>query len=315
MAQFWTDRGNGARPRIDDAVPGHWTERALPLSLRPYARLARLERPIGWWLLLLPGWWAIALAAVVSGKAPDARLLALFLAGAIVMRGAGCVYNDIVDRELDARVRRTRNRPLPAGDVSVRQALLFLLGLGAAGLAVLLQLNAAAAWLGVASLALVLAYPHMKHITYWPQAFLGLTFSWGAMLGWTAARGALEWPALALYAGGAFWTMAYDTIYAHQDREDDLLAGVKSTALLLGRDTPRWLAVFFALALAFLALAGWLAGAGWPFFAGVAGAGLHAIRQLRRLDIDDPASCLRTFRSNRDFGLIIFAGAVADAVF
>ncbi len=302
--------------RVADALPDHWSERLLPAGARPYARLMRLERPIGWWLLLLPGWWAIALAAVASGqRMPDLKLLALFLVGAVVMRGAGCVYNDIVDRDLDARVERTRSRPLPSGQVGLRQAWIFLVGLALAGLLVLLQLNGEAILLGIASLGLVLVYPHMKRYTYWPQVFLGLAFNWGAILGWAAVRGAVEWPALALYAGGIFWTLSYDTIYAHQDREDDLLVGVKSTALRLGENTPRWLAVFLALAVGLFALAGWLAGTGPVYYLGVAAAAMHGLWQLRLLDIHDPATCLRLFRANRDFGLLIFAGAVLDAIF
>ncbi len=308
-----TDTSSHARMGVADAVSGHWAERILPAPLRPYARLARLERPIGWWLLLLPGWWAIALAGLAAGhKWPDWRLLALFWAGAVVMRGAGCVYNDIIDRDIDARVARTRSRPLPSGQVTLKQAVAFLMALGLAGLIVLLQLNRTAIWLGVASLGLVLIYPHMKRFTYWPQAFLGLAFNWGAILGWAAVRGTVEPPALALYAAGIFWTLAYDTIYAHQDREDDLLAGVKSTALKLGRDTPRWLAGFFATSIACLALAGWLAGAGAVFFATLAAAAAHAIWQLRKLDIDDAGVCLKLFRANRAYGLIVFAAIVLD---
>ncbi len=302
--------------RVADALPDHWSERLLPAGARPYARLMRLERPIGWWLLLLPGWWAIALAAVASGeRMPDLKLLALFLVGAVVMRGAGCVYNDIVDRDLDARVERTRSRPLPSGQVGLRQAWIFLTGLALIGLLVLLQLNREAILLGLASLGLVLIYPHMKRYTYWPQVFLGLAFNWGAILGWAAVRGAVEWPALALYAGGIFWTLSYDTIYAHQDREDDLLVGVKSTALRLGDRTPHWLAVFLSLATGLFALAGWLSGAGPIYYMGVFAAALHGAWQLRLLNIHDPATCLRLFRANRDFGLLIFAGAMLDAIF
>ncbi len=315
MTQAKTHPDDNAGLRVADAVPDHWAERILPARLRPYARLARLERPIGWWLLLLPGWWAIALAAVASGqKWPDIRLLALFLAGSIVMRGAGCVYNDIVDRDIDGKVARTRLRPIPSGQVTVKQAWAFLIGLSLTGLLVLVQLNWAAILLGVASLGLVLVYPHMKRYTYWPQVFLGLAFNWGAILGWAAARGAVEWPAVFLYLGGIFWTLAYDTIYAHQDREDDLLVGVKSTALRLGRQTPRWLAAFFALSLACIAIAGWLAGAGAVFFAGIGLAALHAVWQLKSLDIDDPATCLKLFRANREYGLIVFAAIVLDAL-
>jgi len=314
MNQRDAHHGSDLPPPVADAVSGHWAERLLPASLRPYARLMRLERPVGWWLLLLPGWWAIALAAVASGTWPDIRLLALFLLGSIVMRGAGCVYNDIVDRDIDARVERTRNRPLPSGQVSPAQAWAFLAALLFTGLMVLLQLNWAAIALGAASLLLVIIYPHMKRYTWWPQFFLGLAFNWGAILGWAAARGKVEWPAIALYAGGIFWTLAYDTIYAHQDRADDMIAGVKSTALRLGEATPRWLKIFFSLALALIALGGWLAGAGPVFFIAVAVAGVHAGWQITRLDINDAGTCLRLFRANRDFGLIIFTGAVIDAL-
>ncbi len=305
----------GAASRVADALPDHWTERWLPVRWRPFARLMRLERPVGWWLLLLPGWWAIVLAQVmVGGGLPDLKVMALFLVGAIVMRGAGCVYNDIVDRDIDAKVARTRSRPLPSGQVSVRQAWGFLLVLALIGLGVLLQLNGMAIGLGVASLGLVLVYPHMKRYTYWPQVFLGLAFNWGALLGWAAVRSTLEAPALALYGAGILWTLAYDTIYAHQDREDDLMAGVKSTALRLGERTPVWLAGFFIGSIALLALAGGLAGAGWPWFLGVAAAAGHAAWQLVRLDIHDPQRCLQLFRANRDLGLFVFAGGLADTL-
>ena len=305
----------GTDGRVADALPRHWVDHWLPIGARPYARLARLERPIGWWLLLLPGWWSIALAQVPAGGGlPDIRLLTLFLIGAIVMRAAGCTFNDIVDRDFDGRVERTRSRPIPSGQVSLPQAMAFLVALGFAGLAVLLQFNGFAIALGVLSLATVVVYPFMKRVTYWPQVFLGLAFNWGALLGWAAVHGRLDAPAIALYLGGIMWTLAYDTIYAHQDKEDDALIGLKSSALKLGSATPRWLAVFFAAALGLVALAGWLAGAGAIYHIGVAAAGAHAVWQLARLDIDDPARCLQLFRSNRDFGLLIFAAAVADSL-
>ncbi len=307
------DAATAGDGRVADALPGHWSERWLPASWRPYARLMRLERPVGWWLLLLPGWWAVVLAQVAAGGGlPDLKVMALFLVGAIVMRGAGCVYNDIVDRDIDAKVARTRSRPLPSGQVSVRQAWAFLIVLALIGLVVLLQLNATAIGLGVASLGLVLIYPHMKRYTYWPQVFLGLAFNWGAVLGWAAVRGTVEAPALALYGAGILWTLAYDTIYAHQDREDDLIAGVKSTALKLGDRTPAWLAGFFGGMTALLALAGWLAGAGWPWYLGVAAAAAHALWQLARLDIHDAQRCLQLFRANRDLGLMVLAGGLLD---
>jgi 4-hydroxybenzoate polyprenyltransferase len=305
----------GTDEPVADALPRHWVDHWLPVAARPYARLARLERPIGWWLLLLPGWWSIALAQVAAGGGlPDIRLLTLFLIGAIVMRGAGCTFNDIVDRDFDARVARTRSRPIPSGKVSLRQAQAFLVLLAFIGLAILLQFNLFAIALGALSLLTIVVYPFMKRVTYWPQVFLGIAFNWGALLGWAAVHGRLDAAAIVLYLGGIAWTLAYDTIYAHQDKEDDALIGIKSTALKLGASTPRWLACFFAAALGLIAAAGWLAGAGPLYHIGVAAAGLHAVWQLARLDIDDPARCLKLFRSNRDFGLLIFAAAVADSL-
>jgi 4-hydroxybenzoate polyprenyltransferase len=296
---------------VADAVPRHWADRLLPKPLRPYARLARLERPIGWWLLLLPGWWAVILAQVPQGGLPDIGALALFLAGAILMRGAGCTFNDIVDRRLDAAVERTRLRPIASGQVATGQAVAFLGAQLIAALLILLQFNPLTIALGAASLALVAIYPFMKRITHWPQLFLGLAFNWGALLGWAAIGGSLPAAAIALYVGGIFWTLAYDTIYAHQDKEDDILIGVKSTALKLGSATRQWLVFFFAAALAMIALAGWLAGAGPAFLAGVVAAAVHAGWQVRHLDTDDPGNCLAVFRSNRDFGLLILAGSLA----
>lgn len=296
---------------VADALPLHWADRLLPQGLRPYARLARLERPIGWWLLALPGWWSISLAQVSKGGGvPELRLLGLFLAGAIIMRGAGCTLNDIVDRDFDAQVMRTRSRPIPSGQVSVRAALLFLVALLGMGLTVLLQLNDLSIALGAASLVLVAIYPFMKRLTYWPQLFLGLAFNWGALLGFTAVSGQITLAAISLYLGGVSWTLAYDTIYAHQDKEDDALIGVKSTALKLGAATRPWVAAFFLSALAMIDLAGILAGASVIFHLAVAAAAVHAAWQLSQLDTDDPDNCLRLFRSNREFGLIIFAGAL-----
>ena len=301
--------------RPADAIPTHWTERHLPDAWLPYARLMRLERPVGWQLLLIPGLWSVTLAQIAEGGGwPDWWLLGLLFIGSVVMRGAGCVYNDIVDRDIDAKVERTRNRPLPSGQVSLQQAVAFMLALLAVGLAVLLQLKRPAQVVAVASLALVAIYPFMKRVTFWPQLFLGLTFNWAALVGWVAVRGRLEWPALLLYTAGVFWTLAYDTIYAHQDREDDLIAGVKSTALRLGAATHRWLVGFFATTVLFLALAGWSAAAGPFWYAGVLAAAVHAAWQVRTLDIDDARCCLKLFRANRDFGLLVFAGALIDSV-
>jgi 4-hydroxybenzoate polyprenyltransferase len=309
-----TGKVTGGR-RVADSVEGHWAERWLPEAVRPYARLARLERPIGWWLLLLPGWWSIALATIKQGGGlPDPRLLALFFVGAVLMRGAGCTFNDLVDRDVDAEVARTSGRPLPSGQVSPSGAVLFMLALGLAALLVLVQFNTFAIVLGLASAAPIAVYPFMKRITYWPQLFLGIAFNWGALLGWAAVTGSLASAPILLYAGGIAWTLAYDTIYAHQDKDDDLLIGLKSTALKFGAATPRWLLLFFALALLLIWFAGLLAGAGWVFTIGIVAAGFHAIWQLRQLDIADAGRCLMLFRSNRDFGLLVFAGAVLDSL-
>ena len=279
----------------------------LPQRLRPFAVLARLDKPIGTWLLLWPGLWSVALA---TDGLPDIRLLALFAAGALVMRSAGCVYNDIVDRDFDARVERTRDRPIAAGVISVKTALVFLTLLLAIGLAILLQLNGFAILLGIASLVLVFTYPFMKRITYWPQAFLGLTFNWGALLGWAAVEGGLSWPAGLLYAGGIAWTLGYDTIYAHQDKEDDALIGVKSSALALGDKTKPWLWIFYSLTLAGFAAAGALSHIAWPFYAGLGAAALLFIWQATTLKTANGVDCLAKFKLNFWVGVVIFAGIV-----
>ncbi len=294
-----------------DIPRGNWIDRLVPHAVRPYLRLVRLDRPIGTWLLLLPSWWGLALAAVAW---PDPWLLVMFAIGAVVMRGAGCVYNDIVDRDFDARVARTADRPIPSGAVSVRQAIVFLIVLLAIGLAVLLQLNGFAIALGAASLLLVFTYPLAKRVTYWPQAVLGLTFNWGALLGWAAVTGDLAAPALALYAAGFFWTLGYDTIYAHQDKDDDALIGVKSSALRLGAATRPWLFAFYAATVALLGLAGWIADLGWLYWLGLALAAGHLEWQAARVDIDDPADCLAKFRANRIVGWLVLVGIVAGQV-
>jgi 4-hydroxybenzoate polyprenyltransferase len=294
-----------------DIPVGNWIDRWIPPPARPYLRLMRLDRPIGTWLLLFPCWWSAALAA--DGW-PDPLLMALFAVGAVVMRGAGCTVNDIADHEFDAQVARTRTRPIPSGAVSVRQAAAFLALQLAVGLLVLVQLNLFAMVVGAASLLLVFPYPFMKRITWWPQAWLGLTFNWGALLGWAAVRGDIGAPALLLYAAGLFWTLGYDTIYAHQDKDDDALIGVKSTALRLGDATPGWLAAFYGAALALIAAAGWFAGLGWPFWPLLAVAGLQLAWQVKAVDIDDPADCLAKFKSNRGFGWLLLAAVIAGRV-
>ena len=296
-----------------DIPRGNWIDRLTPRPAQPYLRLARLDRPIGTWLLLLPGWWALALAPPNRGW-PDPWLFALFGIGAILMRGGGCVINDLFDRDFDARVARTADRPIASGAVSIPRALLFLAALfGVSGL-ILVQFNTFAIAVGVASLALVVPYPLMKRITWWPQAWLGLTFNWGALLGWAAVRGDIGAPALVLYAAGFFWTLGYDTIYAHQDKEDDALVGIKSTARLFGDRSRPWIGGFYAVCVVLLALAGWLAGLTWPFFGGLALAAAHLVWQTASADFDDPKNCLTRFKSNRDFGLIVLAAIVAGRV-
>ncbi len=299
-----------ARPSPQQAVPrpgANLILSILPRRLRPFAVLARLDKPIGTWLLLWPGLWSVALAAPAL---PDVRLLALFAAGALVMRSAGCVYNDIVDRDFDARVARTRSRPIASGAIQVKTAIAFLALLLALGLVILLHLNLFAILLGVASLALVFTYPFMKRITYWPQAFLGLTFNWGALLGWAAVENGLAWPAGLLYAGGIAWTLGYDTIYAHQDKEDDALIGVKSSALALGEKSRPWISAFYLLALAGFAAAGALADIAWPFYAGLGAVAVLFIRQAAALKIDEPGDCLAKFKLNFWVGAVMFAGIV-----
>jgi 4-hydroxybenzoate polyprenyltransferase len=302
-----------AAGRVADST-GNWVDKTAPAWSRPYLRLARADRPIGSWLLLLPCWWSAALAADHAGAAlPNPRHLVLFAIGTVAMRGAGCTGNDLVDRDLDARVERTRSRPIPSGEVSVRAAWGFLMLQALVGLAVLVQFNAFTIVLGIASLAIVVVYPFLKRITYWPQIGLGLAFSWGALMGWAAAFGRLDAPALLLYAGAIAWVIGYDTIYAHQDREDDALIGIKSTARLFGARTHRALAVFYTLAVVLIGVALVLGGARWPAWIGLIAFAAHLAWQIRRLDISDPALCLRIFKSNRDAGLLLFAGLLVDA--
>ena len=321
---------------VADAARDDWTTR-LPSPLRPYAQLARWDRPIGWWLLLWPCWWSVGLAlnaffgrssaegGQFTASADGAidvwltalALLALFWLGAVAMRGAGCTWNDIADRDLDAGVARTRSRPLPSGRTTVRRALVFLVAQLLVGLGVLLSVGAIgsvdAIWLGFLAVPIVVAYPFAKRITSWPQVVLGLAFSWGALMGWMALFGSLSLTPLLLYAGCIAWTVGYDTIYAHQDREDDTLMGIRSTARLFGGRTRPAIAVIYALALLLFASAFWAAGVHPVAWLGLALAGTHMARQIVRLDIDDAAQCLMLFKSNTQIGWLIFAGLIAGA--
>lgn len=311
-----------AQGRVADAPSGHWVYRVLPRRAWPYAQLARWDRPIGWILLLWPCWWSAALAAVAFARPEDPLLsllpnawhLVLFLIGAIVMRGAGCTYNDIVDEKIDAEVERTRSRPLPSGQVSRRQAWLFLVLQALIGLVVLLQFNSFTILLGLCSLAIVAAYPFMKRITNWPQLVLGLAFSWGALMGWSAEFADLDGAAVLLYAGSIMWVIGYDTIYAHQDKEDDALVGVRSTARLFGDNTKSWLIGLYGGALVCFASAFASVEAPMPALAGLLAAGAHMARQISVLDIDDPDQCLKLFKSNATVGWLIFLGLIGGGV-
>lgn len=300
-----------SRTLLGDIPVNNWIDRFAPSVVRPYFRLMRLDRPIGTWLLLFPCWWSIALA---TPGWPDWWLMVLFGVGAVIMRGAGCVINDISDRDFDGRVERTRARPIPSGAVSVFQALVFLAFLLLLGLGILLSLNPFAMAVGAASLFLVVPYPLMKRITNWPQAWLGLTFNWGALLGWAAVTGSLGAAPVVLYGAGFFWTLGYDTIYAHQDKEDDALIGVKSTALRLGGKTRPFLFVFYALTIVLIALAGGLAGKGWLFYLFLIPAAVQLVWQAVRVRIDVSSDCLNTFKSNRWFGGLLLVGIIAGSL-
>ncbi len=277
--------------------------------MNAYLRLMRLHQPVGIWLLLWPCWWSAAMAA---GGLPPLHILVLFALGAIVMRSAGCIINDMADREIDRQVERTRIRPLASGELSIRQAGLLLIGLLAAGFVIVLLLGPVVLLWGVLSLIPVTVYPFMKRISWWPQLFLGLTFNWGALMGWAAVRGTVEWPAILLYIGGIFWTLGYDTIYAHQDKRDDQRIGIKSLALRLGQNTKKAVGLFYLLAVLGWAAAGWTAGSGIGFFASLALAQLHFGWQLCRVNLDDPVSCRRMFVSNSWLGVLLFTGLLAQ---
>jgi len=291
-----------------DAVAQSWVENS-PRRLRPYLQLMRLDRPIGSWLLFWPCVCGLVLGAMADERGftdwRDFYYVALFGIGTMVMRGAGCAFNDIVDRKFDAQVARTRGRPIPSGRVSVPAAAIFTLFLALIGLAVLVQFNRFTVLLGVASLVLVAVYPFMKRITWWPQAWLGLTFNWGALMGFAALQGHLAAPAYVLYIGCFFWTLGYDTIYAHQDKEDDALIGVKSTALLFGEMSSVWIAGFYILTFVFVSLAGVAATKSWWAVALMLPAAAQLFWQVASLQIHDSAGCLTLFRANRESGLLM----------
>ncbi|XP_020239158.1 4-hydroxybenzoate polyprenyltransferase, mitochondrial [Cajanus cajan] len=288
-----------------------WIDLYLPRQVQPYARLARLDKPIGTWLLLWPCMWSISLAAT-PGQLPDFKMMALFGCGALLLRGAGCTVNDLLDRDIDTMVERTKLRPVASGLLTPFQGLCFLGFQLLLGLGILLQLNNYSRILGASSLLLVFSYPLMKRFTFWPQAYLGLTFNWGALLGWAAVKGSLD-PSvvLPLYASGVFWTLVYDTIYAHQDKEDDLKVGVKSTALRFGDSTKEWISGFGIACLGGLAVSGFNAEIGWPYYASLAAASGHLGWQIWTVDLSSRADCNRKFVSNKWFGAIIFGGILA----
>ncbi|WP_295814653.1 4-hydroxybenzoate octaprenyltransferase [uncultured Nitratireductor sp.] len=319
MEKVQSRQGQG---RVADAPSGHWVYRVLPRGLWPYAQLARWDRPIGWQLLLWPCWWSAALAASAYAQpgAPLAEVLpslwhlALFLVGAVAMRGAGCTYNDLVDERIDNAVERTRSRPLPSGQVTRGQAWAFLIAQALLGLLVLVQFNAFAIALGFASLLVVAVYPFAKRFTDWPQLFLGLAFSWGALMGWAADFESLALAPVLLYFGSILWVIGYDTIYAHQDKEDDAIVGVRSTARLFGDRTRQWLIALYGGALLFFAVAFALAEVPMPALAGLVAAGAHMARQIRVIDIDNPDQCLALFRSNNVVGWLIFLGLIGGGL-
>jgi 4-hydroxybenzoate polyprenyltransferase len=302
----------GRPDALPDARPHSLVLRLTPDFALPYVQLARLDRPIGWELLLAPCWWATALAGDALHRGPDVWRLLLFLIGAIAMRGAGCTYNDILDRDLDAGVARTKGRPLPSGRVSARAATVFLVAQALVGLAVLIAFNRFSIGLGLASLVVVAVYPLTKRVTSWPQAALGLAFSCGALMGWSARFGALGVPALLLYAAAFCWTIGYDTIYALQDARDDAIVGIKSTARLFGRHARLGIGAFYLLtalltqAALLTAGGGWIAEVGWAAFAA------HLVWQLSKVEGASEATALRLFRANRDAGLLLFVGFAVE---
>lgn len=305
---------NEIEGRVADAVRGHWADHFLPTWFRPYARLSRLERPIGWWLLFWPCLWSLTLAVASGASDAQPALLSIFhymlafWVGSVAMRGAGCTYNDLVDHKIDEMVERTRSRPLPSNQVTRKKAWIWLGLQLLVGLLVLLQFNAYTIALGLSSLWVVAIYPFMKRITNWPQLVLGLAFSWGALVGWSAITGSIALAPILMYIGSIAWTIGYDTIYAHQDREDDVMIGVKSTALLFADHTKQWLIFFYSIMILMMLASFVAAGAAWPAFVGLAIAAGHMGWQIRILDIDNSDQCLALFKSNSQIGWLIMAG-------
>ncbi|MEQ1719355.1 MAG: 4-hydroxybenzoate octaprenyltransferase [Hyphomicrobium sp.] len=298
---------------VADAPVANWVDRLAPARLRPFLRLGRFDRPIGTWLLLFPCWWSQTLAEVSRGQPyPSLSMLGLFALGALAMRAAGCAYNDYVDRDIDAQVARTRNRPIPSGQVSPAAALAFVAVMALLGLGVLLAFNTFTILLAIASLAIVACYPFAKRFTSYPQFVLGLAFNWGALVGWCAVKGSIEMPALLLYAGCVLWTIGYDTIYAHQDKDDDALLGLGSTAITFADNTISYVGALYAGAVLLWLAAGMMAGTHLIYFLAVTLVFLQMAWQVATLDIKDAANCLRRFRSNRDVGAAVFLGLVAD---
>lgn len=300
--------GEAHEHALPDTAPRDVFLRLAPASAIPFVQLMRLDRPAGWWLLLLPCWWSTALAGLAAGHGPNFWHVLLFLIGAIVMRGAGSTWNDIIDRHIDAQVERTRYRPLPSGRVSVRAAKIFLVFELAIGALVLFTFNWFAIATGIASLAIVVVYPFMKRFTFWPQAVLGLAFAWGGLMGWAAAFGSLAWPAILIYAAAIFWTIGYDTIYAMQDQRDDAIVGVRSTARLFASNVKTGVALFYILAVASAGAAIALVNPTPIALAGLAAFAAHLVWQVFAIREGDTARALMLFRSNRDAGLVLFAG-------
>lgn len=317
---------------VADALRGSWVHKFLPERLWPYAQLARWERPIGWKLLMWPCWWSFMLALESKGGLPSISdsfwvshlglqlflacfaVLLLFTAGAFVMRGAGCTYNDLVDQDIDDKVARTRSRPLPSGRVTRKNAAIFLALQLLVGLIILLQFNITTIIVGLVSVVTIVIYPFMKRITWWPQLFLGLAFSWGALVGWTSVAGQLYLPAIILYLGSICWVIAYDTIYAYQDIEDDALVGVKSTARLFAENTKTALIILYSAALVLFAIAFYLTNVSWPAWIGLALGAVHLAWQINSFSYSDPANSLRLFKSNSGFGWLLFLGLLSSVL-